>query len=453
MRLGPPVRANRPGPNSPAGRGDRKRIPAGLVALVPAALLLVACTEEGSTPTPSPMPPAPSEPAPAPPAEPAPAPPAEPAPAPPAEPAPEPSEEPEITGPPPNIMLHVTRVNDDWAPFLTNFDGWSKNIHTRESPHLKYFEAVIWLDYGAVHLYEFPNDLYGERSDGILHGTLNFDLSPEEWTARRESFRVLEFPGFPAPPEGELSTPATTRFLRESFQDIASHLVARYPDANHHLGFHGHGAPGGRLFEYLMVYEDADRFLDHWTSLLGRRLGVIDMGSQCNKGGYEDLTNFCQYAEYYVGSDLVQGGFEFTDWTSEKFLETHYEEQYHRFFEESPTLSDVLVRRVDLLNTRWEYGREDLVEKRHQQALYLYSCENFEPFAAEFIPFLARTREPWEGAEDLLAFLQSAGADGSLIALFHDTIAHSADNRDFFDWRRVQNGMTMPHPDWWGRRR
>ena len=84
------------------------------------------------------------------------------------------------------------------------------------------------------------------------------------------------------------------------------------------------------------------------TRLLGKPLGVIDMGGPCNKGGYEDLANFCRHASYYVASDLPNGGYTEDDWTYEKYQETNPETQYHRLLASNDTLEEALIERVEL---------------------------------------------------------------------------------------------------------
>jgi hypothetical protein len=69
-----------------------------------------------------------------------------------------------------------------------------------------------------------------------------------------------------------------SKFLESTFMDIASYLVDRYPDSDHHLVYSGHGGPGGRLFGSSIFKQDAYGFLEFWSQSLGRLLGVIDMG-------------------------------------------------------------------------------------------------------------------------------------------------------------------------------
>ncbi len=345
-----------------------------------------------------------------------------------------------------HVMLRAVLVNEDWTPFVEKgYGGWAEGVPLRESPNLKYVEAVLWEGEGAVHVYEFDNSFDPLR--GFHDG-----LSPEEYTAYRESFRVLAFPGMPVKPTVENSSPELSRYLRETFKRITSYLASRYPDSEHHLNYHGHGAAGGRLLEYRLMYDDAAEVLAHWTEELGRPLGVIDMGGPCNKSGYEDLTNFCRFAEYYVASDMPQGNYEFDEWTFEKFQETNAELQYHRLFGESEELRDVVTGRVNLNRIAFEYSRNDMVAKQWPQATYLHSCADFEPFAREFIPFVRGRGLPAKVRGDVLDYIQTSGGGTDLVEAFRRVVSHGVDNRDFFEWDANRNGMTMPHPDWWRER-
>ena len=330
-----------------------------------------------------------------------------------------------------HVILRVVRVTPDWHSYVHNGGGWPQAVEVKESESLKYFEAAIWDETRAIHLYEFDNEF-----EPSLNGR-----TPEQWVAHRESYRLMQVPGMPLPPH----SPEISLFIREAFKDFATYIVSRYPDSGHHLMFHGHGGPGGRLFESQLFYSDANEMLEHWTAALGQPLGVIDMGGPCTKGGFEDLTNFCQHARFYVASDLPNGGYTLDDWTIEKILETEPETQYHRLFAEARRLRDALVGRIDLQRKFYEYSRQNMTESQVMQANYLYSCREFTPFSEQFLAFLDDTRASWSYGDDLLEFLQTNGAGEGLLRAFQRVISHRADNKDFFEWPETRNGVLMPH--------
>ena len=156
------------------------------------------------------------------------------------------------------------------------------------------------------------------------------------------------------------------------------------------------------------------------------------------------MENFCQYARYYIASDLLKGGYTMDDWTIEKYHETDPESQYHALLAATPSLREALVGRIDLERRAYEYSRENMIESRNQQANYLYSCQEFADFRSAFRRFLSSQDGQYDVHDDLYEYMVSHGADGDLKRLFDKVFVHHADNRDFFQWEPGANGMLMP---------
>ena len=333
----------------------------------------------------------------------------------------------------PHVILRVVLVHDD--PYGWRYSspgGWTEAAVQKESETLRYYEAAIWEETGAVHLYAFPNDY------DAFYGA--FDALPaEDVIAYREQYAVSVRSGLP-----EAYTDERSRFLQDVFAGFAGLLVERHPDAEHHLMYNGHGGPGGALFEGQMQTADADAFLGTWAGLLGRPLGVVDMGGPCNKGGYADLATFCKHARYYVASDLANGGYDLDDWTVEKYFETDAETQYHRLLSEHGTLEAALIERVDLRRLNYEYARESQTRDEVFQASYLYSCPAFNEFSTAFESFVAGATLAQPVPYDLYELLVDADASPSLLERFRSVFVHGVDNRDFFDWGVTANGMISP---------
>ena len=327
-----------------------------------------------------------------------------------------------------NVIVRVVVVDPGWHGFDV-VGGWPAAVAVRESESLKYFEVAVWEERNAIHFYEFDN---------------NFD--PFGWnspvktvTANREKYVVQRDVGLPGPWSPERST-----FIRQAFATFTSELASRYPESAHHLVYQGHGSPGGALFQGQLSYEDANAMLAHWTSELGHRLGVIDMGGPCNKGSFADLENFCPYSHYYIASDLPNGGYMLDDWTVEKNASTNPDVQYHRLFAESSNLREALFGRIGLFQKRYGDSRQNMTEFKIEQANYLYSCKEFSDFSVVFRAFLGTTSVEYDWSDDLYLFMTRHNAPPELLQSFKDVIVHQADNRDFFDWEVEANGMLMP---------
>ena len=239
-----------------------------------------------------------------------------------------------------------------------------------------------------------------------------------------------------------------SRFLQSTFMDIASYLVDRYPDSDHHLMYSGHGGPGGALFAAQLIKDDAHGFLEFWSQSLGRPLGVIDMGGPCNKGSFSDLDNFCEFARYYVASDLPNGGYQHDVFSIDRYKETDAETQYHNLFAANDSLEGTMNSRIDLRRKDYEYSRNYMITNRVAQANYLYSCAAFREFSPDFNAFFAEAGGEqgfgYQKYSDLYQYMIDNQAPSTLTERFDQVFLHKADNRDFFEWSEVANGMLMP---------
>ena len=330
-----------------------------------------------------------------------------------------------------HVILRVVQVTEDWVPF-SDASGWTQAVLQKESDVLRYYEAAIWEETDSVHLYAFPNDYDG------LFGLRRENVPDADVIAYREQHAISVHSDMP-----EAWGDRRSDFLRIAFEDFVSRLVERHPEADHHLMYSGHGGPGGALFAGQLKHDDADVFLATWTRLLGKPLGVIDMGGPCNKGAYEDLANFCRHASYYVASDLPNGGYSEDEWTSEKHHETDPETQYHRLLASNETLEEALIERVELRRKKYEYSMNNQIRNQVEQANYVYSCARFNDFSEAFESFVDGTtiQAP---ADDLYQLMLDYSAPPALLDRFRDVFVHGVDNRDFFEWKVTANGMLSP---------
>ncbi len=348
---------------------------------------------------------------------------------------------------PHNVMLKVSFVERDRVDFASLVP--TLDIKRRESESLKYFEVLIWEETSSVHFYEFPNefdswygyDIISVDADGTL-GLNRNATTDEQIIAYRERFLISRYSDMPTPWTEESSS-----FLRSAFVNIASYLVSQYPDSEHHLKYRGHGGPGGRLFVGLLQERDSYGFLVTWSQELGRPLGVIDMGGPCNKGSFAELDSFCDSAEFYIASDLLNGGYSMDEFTWAKREEIWPLTQYHNLFSANQSLEEVLKSRIDLKRKEYEYSRKNMTSNRVAQANYLYSCTAFRRFSPNFKAFLSRVRVNYRISDDLYKYMIDNDAPPAVIEQFDDVLAYRADNKDFFEWSDERHGMLMPGSD------
>lgn len=336
-----------------------------------------------------------------------------------------------------HVMLRVVRVTPDWMSFSGY--AWATVVMPKEGEFHRYFEVAIWEETSSVHFYAFPDGIGNRELENEMKRELNRDLTEQELINLREQYLISNYVGMP-----EAWTEERSEFLKSAFMDIASRLVSLFPDSHHHIIYSGHGGPGGRLFEAQLSRPDAFEFLKSWSASLGRPLGVMDMGGPCTKGSFADLETFCESTSYFIASDMNNGGYTMDDWTIEKWYEVSSGRQYHNLFSTNMRLEEALKDRIDLTRKRYEYSRANMTTSRVEQANYLYSCEAFKQFSPNFKSFLGETNLEYRIWDDLYQYMLENKAPTELIEQFNNIIVHRADNRDFFEWDLVRNGLLMP---------
>lgn len=333
-----------------------------------------------------------------------------------------------------NIMLRAVRVTTEWMPF-TSTGGWTQAVPIKETPFLKFYEVAIWEETKSVQLYEFPNDY--NPAYGYIH-----NISDADKIAYREQYAIRKYTNMPSK---ELKN-ERSKFLKSSFMDISAYLSNKHPDSEHHFMYNGHGTEGGALIEFQLNRKHANDFLKFWTESIHKPLGVIDMGGPCTKGGFSDLDNFHKYARYYIASDIPNGGFEMDDFTYEKYAEVDPEHQYHNLFANNENIKDVLINRINLRRKAYEYSRNYMITNKVMQANYLYDCNAFGKFKTMFIEFYNKTRTDYRIHYDLHQYMIDNHAPQTLIDQYNHVIIYKVDNKDFFQWDEIHNGILMPNP-------
>ncbi len=87
-----------------------------------------------------------------------------------------------------------------------------------------------------------------------------------------------------------------------------------------------------------------------------------------------------------------------------------------------------------------------MITNRIPRANYLYSCAEFNKFSPNFKSFFSSAGVDYRRGDDLYQYLIDNNASPTLVEQFNKVIVHKVDNKDFFEWSEVRNGMLMPVP-------
>jgi hypothetical protein len=334
-----------------------------------------------------------------------------------------------------HIILSVCYVTKDWSEFDSTLGGgWSHAVINKELAGVKFYEAAIWEDTMAIHLYAFPND-YTETEEYRLFIEPEPDFDLVEY---RESFLVQKFDNMPE----EFTN--KSEFVLHAFTEFAKTLVERHPDASHNLIYSGHGGVDEFLGQHLTLAQ-AITLLSHWHSALGRKLGFVDMGHPCSKGNFHDLEAIHKHAEYYIASDLLVCGYIDEDFKGDRnSMDSLY--QYPRILASHDNLEDALIERVNLRSAMHKSGKKSITEEKAMQSMYLYSCSEFarhKDAIEEFMVSLRLGNNDW--SVDIKHEIEKAGRQ-DLLNAFNSIVIHGVDTKDYFPWPEERNGLFWNQP-------
>jgi hypothetical protein len=329
-----------------------------------------------------------------------------------------------------HVIMSVVHVTKDWMLF-NDISGWTGAILNKEEQGVKFYEATIWDDGLSVHLYALPNDY------NPLYGDLE-NYSTAKKVEYRESFCIKKFSGMP------FNISDRGPFLINVFTEFAKTLIEKHPNASHNLIFTGHGGlvPGGELFGLNLNYTQANTFLSNWHSMLGRKLGFIDMGGPCKKGSFHALEAFHEHTNYYIASDLDSGCSNFDNWTMEVYNRSDTLYNYPRLLSSYNNMRDALIARVNLTRLRYEDSTKHINADKIMQSCYLYSCSEFSKYKDDISSFIqSQEFEDGEYMVDILKVMKDNEATQELMNSYKSTILHGVDTKDFFTWPQEWNGM------------
>jgi len=322
------------------------------------------------------------------------------------------------------VIIRAVHVEESWLTFVHNGGGFSQAMPTKENDSVKVYDVAIWEDGDAIHVYDFDNTYQPYVLDP--YGT------PESWTEHRESFLMKAYKGMPQTPRSA----SRSRFIRNSFIDFFKDIVAKHPDSGYIYIVNGHGGPGGEMFAFNMTPEDSFEMLQSWVTTLGGKLDCIDFGGPCVKSSIGDLATFTPFCDYYVASDLPNGGYTFDNYVHEDNIGTDVDYQYPLILNSSEDLESILTKRIQLKRERYLLSKNNMIQNKVEQANYLFNSEKAQLFLRDFVPFWKGNGSPQ--MQDARTFVKNAGQQ-SIVQKLDDMIIASADNKDFFNWEVTRN--------------
>ena len=311
------------------------------------------------------------------------------------------------------------------------FDG-RPMVYPSESEYLEYWAAIY---HDEVVLCRFPASFTGELADQHI---------------------VRRWPVAGGPSSDQLSGE-----LEVIFEAIFDELATNAPAEHYALGYMGHGAGQGGLFELQIKSPDAVKLLAYANAKLGKKLAFFDAGGNCAEGTLRTLQDLAPYCDYVLASEFLIGGrikagavgYDATVSADHFYGDAIFMAPWIL----SQADKSVLEQVIEIADTKKAIWRDDEVSMSHyniRQSISVYDGAQLVQFQARLAEALPRARtidyEACRGtyANDLYGvsdevydvrrFLRQFG-DAALLADYDRTLAYYLRSTNYDDF----NGMVF----------
>jgi hypothetical protein len=333
--------------------------------------------------------------------------------------------------------LSVLRVVNHYAPFDTL--SWERAAEIKTTDSFQWFEAAIYHfneneTASAVHLYKFDASF-----DPYKWST----MTSEEWVNYRESYRLLKV----VIPEG-LEPEQRSHLITKAFMQVFAVMARDTPAQHYGIRYSGHGSGGGGLFANEISRTDAQWLFESVTSLLGRKIDLLDLGSNCGEGNMNALSNFYPYFDFVIASDLPVCGFilnpglEYNDFDEDN--------QYPLIMTSDKSLKAGLTDLLELTHLKWENSSISIQEMKIKQNISLFDMTHYERMASltyqELISNPVSLYSSYNN--DLYSYIKSLDNHNEMESQFFSLRSEYRDNRDFLDWDIETYGLAISIVDW-----
>ena len=339
------------------------------------------------------------------------------------------------------VVVCVTSTNPGWGQSTTQTWNWHTNMRIKDAPGYGVYDIEIGRSADSVSylsLYRFTGDVWDPA------------VEPRELAAfnaykQSKLIRKIEIKN---PNNLRYYDPAISAQVRDALKVFNTLIAEREPNPSRFvLCFLGHGAPWA-FFEGAIQYFDSLDYMSHLRTSFPDSTIVGDFSTNCNNGYFDWVAAYAPYCDVILSSEKEVGGFQLNDNTN---LSHFHLLNYHHFWATKVPTSEALDRIVANRQARWIDGSIDIIAKKVEQSIAVYTSAHLRPLAQELAQnptFKARHAE-WAASKSTTFWMNDLGTfvyevkDPALTARFEAFRSRYASNRNLFTWQTNTFGCSI----------
>lgn len=339
------------------------------------------------------------------------------------------------------VAVCVTSTNPGWGQSTTQRWNWHTNMRIKDAPGYGVYDIEIGRSTDSVaylSLYRFTGDVWDPK------------VEPSELAAfnaykQSKLIRKIEINN---PTNLKYWDPAISAQVRDALKVFNTLIAEREPNVSRFvLCFLGHGAPWA-FFEDTIRYSDSLTYMSHLRTSFPAASIIGDFSTNCNNGYFDWVAAYAPYCDVILSSEKEVGGFQLNDNTN---LSHFHLLNYHTFWATNVTTAEALERIVTNRKAMWDDGSIDIIAKKVEQSIAVYTSAHLRPLAQELAQnaiFKARQAE-WVASQATTYWMTDLGTfvyeikDPALTARFEAFRSTYASNRTMFTWQKNTFGCSI----------
>jgi hypothetical protein len=339
------------------------------------------------------------------------------------------------------IVVSVTVTTPNWNQSLDQITNWHTNTSIKDAPGYGVYDIEIGRSNNSVSylsLYRFTDDVRDPRVEPWALAAFNA-YKQSKLIRKIELINPNNLPYWDA---------AISAQVRDALKVFNTLIAEREPNPSRFvLCFLSGGGPGIFFADQIQYYDSLD-YMRHLRTSFPDSTIVGDFSTNCNNGYFDWVAAYAPYCDVILSSEKDVGGFQPNDRTN--FSHFHLR-NYHHFWATNVPTSEALDRIVANRQAWWLDSSIDIVAKKVEQSIAVYTSAHLRPLAHELAQnstFKARQAE-WVASKNSTYWMTDLGAfvyetkDPALTARFEAFRSKYASTRDQFTWQGSTFGCSI----------
>ena len=337
-----------------------------------------------------------------------------------------------ISGAEKTVVLSIVSTNPGWGQTPDTMWTWHTNMYVKDAPGYGVYDVEIGRSNSSVSylsLYRFTGNVEG---DGFYPG----GVAAYNEYRKNKLIRRIEISN---PDNVAYWHPTISTQVLNALKTFTELIAEREANVSRLvLAFIGHGAPWAFL-EDTIQYRDSLMYMSHLRSAMPDSVIIGDFSTNCNNGYFDWVGAYAPYCDLLLSSEKEVGGFNFNENTN---LAHFHLRNYHTFWASNITTAEAIDRIVAYRQANWLDGSIDIVAKKVEQSIAVYTSAALRPLAetlAQNSTFKSR-QATWAASNASDYWMKDLGTfvyevkDPTLTARFEAFRSKYASNRNLFTW-------------------